>query len=54
MLVQKLLKLCEKTGESYIIEYRNCFYENPMWGKIKKQTLSYIDIASLKSIVRKL
>jgi hypothetical protein len=25
-----------------------------MWGKIKKQTLSYIDIASLKPIVRKL
>jgi hypothetical protein len=28
--------------------------KTPLWRKIKKQTLSYNDIASLKSIVRKL
>jgi DNA-directed RNA polymerase subunit RPC12/RpoP len=43
-----------KTGESYNIECHNCSHEKLMWGKIKKQALSCFDIASLKSILRKL
>jgi hypothetical protein len=41
-----------KTGESYNIECRNCSHEKSLWKKIKKQILSYIDIPSLKPIVR--
>jgi hypothetical protein len=44
----------EKIGESNNIYCHNCSHENPLWGKIKKHTLFYIDIASLKPIVRKL
>jgi hypothetical protein len=44
----------EKIGESYNIEYHNCSHEKPQWRKIKEHTLSYVGIASLKSIVRKL
>jgi hypothetical protein len=43
-----------KTGESYNIKCHNCSHEKLMWRKIKKYALSYIDIASLKPIVRKL
>jgi hypothetical protein len=53
-LVQKLIKPYGKIGESYRIECRNYSYDKPLWEKIKKQILSYINIASLKDIVREL
>jgi hypothetical protein len=43
-----------KIEKSYNIKYHNCSHEKPMWGKIKEYTLSYVDIASLKPIMRKL
>jgi hypothetical protein len=54
MLVQKLLKPCEKIGESYNIECYNCSYEKPRWRKLRNKHYLYVDIASLKPVVRKL
>jgi hypothetical protein len=54
MLVQKPLKPCGKNWRNP--QHKNVIIipmKNP-FEKIKKQTLSYIDIASLKHIVRKL
>jgi hypothetical protein len=54
MHVQKLLKPLRKIGENNNIQCYNCSHEKPCGEKNKKQTLSYIDIASLKYIMRKL
>jgi hypothetical protein len=43
-----------KIGERNNLECHNCSHEKPLWEKIRQQALSYVDIASLKSIVRKL
>jgi hypothetical protein len=42
-----------KIGENYSMECHNCSRGKPLWEKIKEHTLSYVDISSLKHIVRK-
>jgi hypothetical protein len=55
MLVQKLLNHVGKTGESYNIECHNCSYKKTHVGKKSRNIhYLYVDIASLKPIVRKL